>query len=163
MSDKTYTLTAPDGRSAELPAMSGTVGPDVVNIGSLYKQLGIFTYDPGFVSTGSCESEITFIDGNEGVLMYRGYPVEQLAEHSPFVEVCYLLLNGVLPTADELDPFTDSIRRHTLLNESLLRFYNGFNHAPHPMAMVSGVVGSMSAFYPHSPDPHHPPLIHASH
>ncbi|MEO0616114.1 MAG: citrate synthase [Pseudomonadota bacterium] len=152
MSDKTYTLTAPDGRSAELPAMSGTVGPDVVNIGSLYKQLGIFTYDPGFVSTGSCESEITFIDGNEGVLMYRGYPVEQLAEHSHFVEVCYLLLNGVLPTADELDQFTDSIRRHTMLNESLLRFYNGFHHDAHPMAMVSGVVGSMSAFYHDSTD-----------
>ena len=152
MSDKTYTLTAPDGRSAELPAMSGTVGPDVVNIGSLYKQLGIFTYDPGFVSTGSCESEITFIDGNEGVLMYRGYPVEQLAEHSHFVEVCYLLLNGVLPTADELDQFTDSIRRHTMLNESLLRFYNGFPHDAPPMAMVSGVVGSMSAFYHDSTD-----------
>ncbi|MEO1116892.1 MAG: citrate synthase [Pseudomonadota bacterium] len=152
MSDKTYTLTAPDGRSAELAAMSGTVGPDVVNIGSLYKQLGIFTYDPGFVSTGSCESEITFIDGNEGVLMYRGYPVEQLAEHSHFVEVCYLLLNGVLPTADELDQFTDSIRRHTMLNESLLRFYNGFHHDAHPMAMVSGVVGSMSAFYHDSTD-----------
>ncbi|MEL6448399.1 MAG: citrate synthase [Pseudomonadota bacterium] len=152
MSDKTYTLTAPDGRFAELAAMSGTVGPDVVNIGSLYKQLGIFTYDPGFVSTGSCESEITFIDGNEGVLMYRGYPVEQLAEHSHFVEVCYLLLNGVLPTADELDQFTDSIRRHTMLNESLLRFYNGFHHDAHPMAMVSGVVGSMSAFYHDSTD-----------
>ena len=154
MSDKAYTLTAPDGTVTELPVLSGTVGPDVVNIGSLYRDQGVFTYDPGFVSTGSCDSKITFIDGQEGVLMYRGYPVEQLAKHSHYVEVAYLLLHGELPTAVQLDEFTDSIRRHTMLNESLLRFYNGFHYDAHPMAMVSGVVGSMSAFYHDSTDIH---------
>ncbi|MEM7612149.1 MAG: citrate synthase [Pseudomonadota bacterium] len=152
MSDKHYTLTSPDGKTTELPVKSGTEGPDVVNIGSLYREQGVFTYDPGFVSTGSCDSKITFIDGNEGVLMYRGYPVEQLAKDSHYLEVSYLLLNGHLPSADELDGFTDSIRHHTMLNESLLRFFNGFHHDAHPMAMVSGVVGSMSAFYHDSTD-----------
>ncbi|MEL6868470.1 MAG: citrate synthase [Pseudomonadota bacterium] len=152
MTDKFYTLTSPDGKATQLPVRSGTTGPDVVSIGSLYKDQGVFTYDPGFVSTGSCESQITFIDGNEGVLMYRGYPVEQLAASSHYIEVCYLLLNGELPTASELEEFTDSIRHHTMLNESLLRFYNGFHYDAHPMAMVSGVVGSMSAFYHDSTD-----------
>ncbi|MEL7309888.1 MAG: citrate synthase [Pseudomonadota bacterium] len=156
MSDNAYKLTAPDGKSTELPVLTGTTGPDVINIGGLYRDLGVFTYDPGFVSTGSCDSKITFIDGNEGVLMYRGYPVEQLAKHSHFIEVCYLLLHGELPSATQLDEFTDSIRRHTMLNESLLRFYNGFHHDAHPMAMVSGVVGSMSAFYHDSTDIHDP-------
>ncbi|MEL7022466.1 MAG: citrate synthase [Pseudomonadota bacterium] len=156
MTDNAYKLTAPDGKSTELPVLTGTSGPDVINIGGLYRDLGVFTYDPGFVSTGSCDSKITFIDGNEGVLMYRGYPVEQLAKHSHFIEVCYLLLHGELPTATQLDEFTDSIRRHTMLNESLLRFYNGFHHDAHPMAMVSGVVGSMSAFYHDSTDIHDP-------
>lgn len=158
MTNKSYTLTAPDGTVTELPAYSGTVGPDVIDIGHLYKEQGVFTYDPGFVSTGSCQSGITFIDGNEGILMYRGYPVEQLAKHSHYVEVSYLLLNGELPTATQLDQFTDSIRHHTMLNESLLRFFNGFHHDAHPMAMVSGVVGSMSAFYHDSTnisDPRH--------
>ncbi|MEM8547745.1 MAG: citrate synthase, partial [Pseudomonadota bacterium] len=131
---------------------SGTVGPDVVSIGSLYKDQGVFTYDPGFVSTGSCESKITFIDGQEGVLMYRGYPVEQLAASSHYMEVSYLLLNGELPTSAQLEEFTDSIRRHTMINESMLRFFNGFHYDAHPMAMISGVVGSMSAFYHDSTD-----------
>lgn len=152
MTDKTYKLTAPDGTSTDLPVLSGTCGPDVVNIGSLYRDQGVFTYDPGFVSTGSCDSKITFIDGNEGVLMYRGYPVEQLAAKSDYVEVCYLLLHGELPTESQLDEFTDSIRRHTMINESLLRFFNGFHYDAHPMAMISGVVGSMSAFYHDSTD-----------
>ncbi len=156
MTDKSYTLTAPDGSSAQLPVMSGSAGPDVISIGSLYKDMGVFTYDPGFVSTGSCDSKITFIDGNEGVLMYRGYPVEQLAANSHYIEVAYLLLNAELPTSGELDEFTDSIRHHTMLNESLLRFFNGFHHDAHPMAMVSGVVGSMSAFYHDSTDINNP-------
>ncbi|MEM9172089.1 MAG: citrate synthase [Pseudomonadota bacterium] len=147
MTDKHFTLTSPDGKATQLPVRQGTTGPDVVSIGSLYKEQGVFTYDPGFVSTGSCESKITFIDGQEGILMYRGYPVEQLAASSHYMEVAYLLLNGDLPTRNELDEFTDSIRHHTMINESMLRFFNGFHYNAHPMAMISGVVGSMSAFY----------------
>ena len=108
MSKDAYTLTSPDGKSMELPIRKGSTGPDVIEIGRLFAEQGVFTYDPGFVSTGSCDSEITFIDGNEGVLMYRGYPVEQLAEHSNFIEVAYLLLYGDLPTAKELDEFNTS-------------------------------------------------------
>ena len=113
----------------------------------LYKEHGAFTYDPGFVATGSCESDITFIDGEKGVLMYRGYPVEQLAAHSSFMEVCWLLLNGDLPTADELAGFENTIRRHTMLNEGMLNFFKGFRYDAHPMAQLSAVVGSMSAYY----------------
>jgi citrate synthase len=156
MSDKSYTLTSPEGNSIELPVLTGSEGPEVVDIGSLYRDMGVFTYDPGFVSTGSCESKITFIDGNEGVLAYRGYPVEQLAKHSHFIEVAYLLLYGSLPTATELAEFTHSIGHHTMINEALLRFFNGFHHDAHPMAMVSGVVGSMSAFYHDSMDINNP-------
>lgn len=131
----------------ELPVRKGTTGPDVIEIGRLYAEQGVFTYDPGFVSTGSCDSDITFIDGKEGVLMYRGYPVEQLAKHSSFVEVAYLLLYGELPSADELASFETSIRHHSMLNEGMLRFFNGFRYDAHPMAVVSAVVGSMSAYY----------------
>lgn len=131
----------------ELPVRKGTTGPDVIEIGRLYTEQGVFTYDPGFVSTGSCDSDITFIDGKEGVLMYRGYPVEQLAKHSSFVEVAYLLLYGELPSADELASFETSIRHHSMLNEGMLRFFNGFRYDAHPMAVVSAVVGSMSAYY----------------
>ncbi len=148
MSDKTLTIVSDkDGTRLEMPVRSGTVGPDVVDIGALYKQLGVFTLDPGFVSTASCESAITYIDGDEGVLLYRGYPVDQLAERSSFLEVAYLLLNGELPTRAELEHFTHIIPTHTMINETLLRFFNGFHHNAHPMAMVSAVVGSMSAFY----------------
>lgn len=147
MSKNVYTLTAPDGTTIELPAHAGSMGPDVIDIGSLYKKLGVFTYDPGFVATASCDSDITFIDGKKGVLMYRGYPVEQLAAQSNFIEVAYLLLYGELPTADQLDGFDESIRRHTMLNEGMLRFFNGFRHNAHPMAVLSAVVGSMSAYY----------------
>ncbi len=147
MSKDAYTLTSPSGETIELPVHSGSLGPDVIDIGALYKQQGVFTYDPGFVSTGSCSSEITFIDGAEGKLMYRGYPVEQLAQQSNYIEVAYLLLHGELPSESELAEFTDTIRRHTMVNETILRFFNGFRYDAHPMAMVSAVVGSMSAVY----------------
>jgi citrate synthase len=148
MSKDSYTLTRPDGTSSvELPVRKGTLGPDVVDIGRLYREQGVFTYDPGFVATGSCESAITYIDGDEGVLLYRGYHVVQLAERSNFVEVAYLLLYGELPTPDELSKFDTSIRTHTMLNEGMLRFFNGFRYDAHPMAMLSAVVGSMSAYY----------------
>jgi len=147
MSQDAYRLISPDGKELELPAHKGTTGPDVIDIGSLYKEHGFFTYDPGFVATGSCKSDITFIDGEKGVLMYRGYPVEQLAEHSSFMEVCWLLLNGELPTSDELAAFEETIRRHTMLNEGMLNFFKGFRYDAHPMAQLSAVVGSMSAYY----------------
>ena len=156
MSQDAYRLISPDGKELELPAHKGTTGPDVIDIGRLYKEHGVFTYDPGFVATGSCKSDITFIDGNEGVLMYRGYPVEQLAEKSNFIEVAYLLLYGELPTADELEEFNTSITRHTMLNEGMLRFFNGFRYDAHPMAVVSAVVGSMSAYYHDTMDVNNP-------
>ena len=147
MSKDAYTLTSPDGKTTELPLRDGSMGPRVIDIGKLYKEQGVFTYDPGFVSTGSCDSDITFIDGEKGVLMYRGYPVEQLAENSNFIEVAFLLLYGELPTADQLAKFNESISRHTMLNEGMLRFFNGFRYDAHPMAVLSAVVGSMSAYY----------------
>ena len=147
MSNKTYKLTGETGSSAELRVYSGTLGPAVADVRNLDAQENIFTFDPGFASTASCKSTITFIDGNEGVLLYRGYPVEQLAKSSSFIEVCYLLLYGELPTQAELEKFDNSIRTHTMINETMLRLFNGFHHDAHPMAMVSGVVGSMSAFY----------------
>ncbi len=153
MTDKRYTLT--DSGSAEpleLPLREPTVGPGVVDVTRLYAERGIFTYDPGFAATASCESSITYIDGETGVLMYRGYPIEQLAEQSSFIEVAYLLLHGELPNSAQLEDFDNSIRTHTMINESLLRFFNGFHHNAHPMAMVSGVVASMSAFYHDSTD-----------
>ncbi len=147
MSKDTFRLINPAGDEMELPIRKGTVGPDVIDVGELYRTKGVFTYDPGFVSTGSCDSDITFIDGEKGILMYRGYPVEQLAEHSNFLEVAYLLLHGDLPTSDELDGFDNTIRRHTMLNEGMLNFFKGFRYDAHPMAMLSAVVGSMSAYY----------------
>lgn len=147
MSEDVYTLSSPDGSSMELPVRKGTVGPNVLDVGSLYRDQRVFTYDPGFVSTGSCESDITYIDGDEGVLMYRGYPVEQLAKKSNFIEVAYLLLYGELPTAEELQSFDTTIRTHTMLNEGMLRFFHGFRYDAHPMAQLSAVVGSMSAYY----------------
>jgi citrate synthase len=147
MSENVFKLTSPDGSESELPVRKGTVGPDVVDIARLYKEQGVFTYDPGFVSTGSCESDITFIDGEQGILMYRGYPVEQLAAHSSFIEVSYLLLHGELPTVSELADFDNTIRVHTMLNEGMLSFFKGFRYDAHPMAMLSAVVGSMSAYY----------------
>ncbi len=147
MSEDTYKLVAPDGTEVELPVHSGTLGPDLVDIGRLYRDQGVFTYDPGFLATGSCDSEITFIDGAKGVLLYRGYPIEQLAKQSNFLEVAYLLLHAELPSASELQQFDTTVRTHTMLNEGMLRFFAGFRYDAHPMAMLSAVVGSMSAYY----------------
>src|SRR5210317_119873 len=156
MSQDVYRLISPNGTESELPVRSGTTGPDLIDIARLYKEHGVFTYDPGFVATGSCKSDITFIDGEEGVLMYRGYPVEQLAKHSSFMEVCWLLLNGELPTTDELAQFEETIRRHTMLNEGMLNFFKGFRYDAHPMAQLSAVVGSMSAYYHEEMDASNP-------
>jgi len=147
MSKEAFRLVSPSGSEMELPVLKGTTGPDLIDISRLYREMGVFTYDPGYVATGSCESDITFIDGEEGILMYRGYPVEQLAEHSSFIEVSYLLLNGELPTKEQLEEFDTTIRMHTMLNEGMLNFFKGFRYDAHPMAMLSAVVGSMSAYY----------------
>jgi len=153
MSGKKFELTDPaTGKKSELETLSGTVGPDVLNIATLAKDHGVFTFDPGFMVTASCESRIAYIDGDQGVLLYRGYPVEQLAERSSFLEVAYLLLYGDLPAPKQLAGFTHSICYHTMINEALLRFFNGFQSNAHPMAMVSAVVASMSAFYHDSMD-----------
>ena len=147
MSTKYELKNLTTGKSTQLDSMSGTIGPDVLNISNLIKDLNVFTFDPGFMATASTESKITYIDGDAGVLLYRGYPVEQLAEKSSFLEVAALLINGSLPTKQELDRFQDSIMRHTMVNEQLLHFFRGFHHNAHPMAMVSAVVASMAAFY----------------
>jgi citrate synthase len=148
MTNESYTLIHPEsGEQVSLPVLTPVAGPPVIDVTKIYSQVGAFTFDPGFAATASCESAVTYIDGEAGILQYRGYPIEQLAESSTFIEVAYLLLHGELPTAAELAEFDHSIRTHTMLNESLLRFYNGFHHNAHPMAMVSGVVASMSAFY----------------
>jgi citrate synthase len=157
MADKNLKLTDPaTGKTSELPVLKGTLGPSVVNIAAVPKDHGVFTFDPGFMATASCESRITFIDGDQGVLLYRGYPVEQLAERSSFIEVGYLLINGELPNAQQLAEFTRNIVHHTMINEALLRFFNGFHYNAHPMAMVSAVVASMSAFYHDSMDINNP-------
>ena len=151
MADKHAKLTVGD-KELELPVLAGTTGPDVVDIRKLYAQSGMFTYDPGYTSTASCESALTYIDGDEGVLLHRGYPIGQLAEHSSFMEVSYLLLNGELPEKSELDEFTSTITRHTMLHEQLAQFYRGFRRDAHPMAIMCGVVGALSAFYHDSTD-----------
>jgi citrate synthase len=130
----------------------GSLGPSVLDISSLYKQSGRFTYDPGFTSTAACESQITFIDGDEGVLLYRGYPIDELAEHGDFLETCYLLLYGDLPTKSQKDDFDTRVTRHTMLHEQMARFYTGFRRDAHPMAIMCGVVGALSAFYHDSTD-----------
>jgi citrate synthase len=145
------TLVAGGGRH-ELPIRSGTLGPDVVDITTLYPETGYFTYDPGFTSTASCESKITFIDGDKGVLLYRGYPIDQLAEHGSFMETCYLLLYGELPTPEQYETFRQLIVRHTMVHEQMTRFYTGFRRDAHPMAVMVGVVGALSAFYHDSID-----------
>jgi citrate synthase len=153
MSSKTITVTNNQtGQSVELPLLDGSQGPSVVDIEKLYREMGIFTFDPGFVSTGSCRSEITYIDGEEGILQYRGYPIEQLAEKSHFLECAYLLMYGELPNEAKLSEFTRIISTHTMLNETLKDFYDGFHHDAHPMAVMVGVVGSLSAFYHDSLD-----------
>ncbi|MBE7186304.1 MAG: citrate (Si)-synthase [Methylobacterium mesophilicum] len=143
---------AVDGRNAELTTLTGTIGPDVVDISSLYKNTGVFTYDPGFSSTASCESKITYIDGDEGVLLHRGYPIEQLAERGDFLETCYLLLYGELPTEREKADFHFRVTHHTMVHEQMSRFLSGFRRDAHPMAIMVGSVGALSAFYHDSTD-----------
>jgi citrate synthase len=152
MSTKYELKNLANGKVTELQAVSGTIGPDVLNIGALLKDHGVFTFDPGFMGTASTESKITYIDGDVGMLLYRGYPVEQLAEKSSFLEVANLLIYGSLPTKAQLAAFQNSIMRHTMVNEQLLRFFQGFHHDAHPMAMVSAMVASMAAFYHDSTD-----------
>jgi citrate synthase len=147
MADKTATLKLPDGKSLEFPVLSGSTGPDVVDIRPLYAKSGMFTYDPGFLSTASCTSAITYIDGDAGILLYRGYPIEQLAQHCDFLEVCYLLLNGELPDTKQKKEFVDIVTHHTMVHEQLARLYQGFRRDAHPMAVMVGVVGALSAFY----------------
>ncbi len=151
MADKQATLDL-GGQTQEFPVLQGSVGPDVVDIRKLYGTTGKFTYDPGYKSTASCESALTYIDGEEGVLLHRGYPIGQLAENSSFMEVSYLLLNGELPSQDELDDFTYTITRHTMVHDQLRQFYQGFRRDAHPMAIMCGVVGALSAFYHDSTD-----------
>ncbi|NJM51298.1 MAG: citrate synthase [Sphingomonadales bacterium] len=151
MSDDTATLKL-GSESYEFPVFKGTQGPDVVDIRKLYGQTGNFTFDPGFTSTASCESALTFIDGDEGILLHRGYNIEQLSEQSSFMEVSYLLLNGELPSKAELEDFSYTISRHTMLHEQLATFYKGFRRDAHPMAIMCGVVGALSAFYHDSTD-----------
>ena len=151
MSDKVAKLTIGD-KTYEFPMLSGSVGPDVIDIRSLYAQTGLFTYDPGFTSTAACDSSITYIDGDAGELMYRGYPIDQLAEKSSYLEVCYLLLYGELPTAAQLDDFVNRVTRHTMVHEQMHFFFRGFRRDAHPMAVVVGVVGAMAAFYHDSID-----------
>ena len=146
------TLTYDDGKILELPVYGGTIGPDVIDIRALYGKTGKFTYDPGFLSTASCGSKITYIDGDEGVLMYRGYPIEQLATNCDFLEVCYLLLKGELPNAGQKKDFDRTVAVHTMVHEQLARLYQGFRRDSHPMSVMVGVVGALSAFYHDSLD-----------
>jgi citrate synthase len=139
-------------KSYNFPVYEGTIGPDVVDISKLYGQAGVFTYDPGFTSTGSCESKITYIDGDEGILLYRGFPIEQLAENGDFLETCYLLLYGELPTAAQKTDFDYRINHHTMVHEQMTRFFQGFRRDAHPMAIMTGSVGALSAFYHDSTD-----------
>lgn len=150
-SKKTATLTI-DGQSYELPILSPTAGPDVIDIRKLYAQAGVFTYDPGFTSTAACDSTITFIDGDKGELLHRGYPIDQLAEQSHYLEVCYALLYGELPDAKTLEEFETLVSRHTMIHEQMHNFFRGFRRDAHPMATMVGVVGAMSAFYHDSTD-----------
>ena len=148
--DKTASVTLTDpksGKSFDYSVLKGSVGPDVIDIRKLYAETGYFTYDPGFTSTGSCESKITFIDGDKGVLLYRGYPIAQLAEKSDFMEVCYLLLNGELPNVAQKNEFVHHITYHSMLHEQINYFYRGFRRDSHPMAVMCGVVGALAAFY----------------
>jgi citrate synthase len=151
MTDRKAILNVEGRDPIELPILQGSMGPEVIDVRNLGKA-GYFTFDPGFLSTASCESEITFIDGEEGVLLHRGYPIEQLAEHSSFLEVCYLLLYGELPNSEEMDEFEHIITHHTMVHEQVHHLYNGFRRDSHPMAIMCGVVGAMSAFYHDSLD-----------
>src|SRR6202795_1864214 len=149
----TMTLTDNStGKSIDLPVLEGSVGPKVIDVRSLYAKTGYFTYDPGFMATAACRSSITYIDGDEGILMYRGYPIQELADKSDFLEVAYLLLNGELPSADQKTQFVDDITHHTMVHEQIATFFRGFRRDAHPMAVLCGVVGALSAFYHDSTD-----------
>jgi citrate synthase len=151
MTDRTATLNFSDGSpSVSFPILTGTVGPEVIDIRTLYGKTGKFTYDPGFLSTASCQSAITYIDGDKGELLYRGYPIEELATRCDFLETCYLLLYGELPTLDQRDRFVQLVTKHTMVNEKMQFFLRGFRRDAHPMAVMTGLVGAMSAFYPDS-------------
>ncbi|MGE0517303.1 MAG: citrate synthase, partial [Hyphomicrobiaceae bacterium] len=143
-----------NNKQIQMPVRSGVIGPDVIDVARLYRDTGCFTYDPGFTSTANCSSKITYIDGDEGVLLYRGYPIEQLAETSSFIEVCYLLLNGELPSKAQLAQFDSTISHHTMVHEQLTRFFTGFRRDAHPMAIMCGIVGALSAFYHDSTNIH---------
>ncbi|UDF29493.1 UNVERIFIED_ORG: citrate (Si)-synthase [Roseateles sp. XES5] len=145
-----------DGKTVELPTRSGTIGPDVIDIGTLYKHTGAFTYDPGFLSTASCNSTITYIDGDKGELLYRGYPIEQLAVNCDYLETCYLLLYGELPNQTQKDNFVERVTKHTMVNEQMQFFLRGFRRDAHPMAVMTGLVGAMSSFYHDSTDINNP-------
>jgi citrate synthase len=146
-SSKKAVLQYGDGKSVDFPVLDGSIGPEVIDIRSLYGKTGMFTYDPGYLSTASCSSKITYIDGDQGVLLYRGYAIEDLATRCDFLEVCYLLLNGELPTKKEKDEFVGIVTHHTMVHEQLARLYQGFRRDAHPMAVMVGVVGALSAFY----------------
>src|SRR3989441_3001305 len=150
-SNKTATLTV-GNKTYDFPILSGTVGPDVIDIAKLYAQAGMFTYDPGFTSTGSCQSKITYIDGDAGILEYRGYPIEQLAEKGDFLETCYLLLYGELPTKAQKEDFDNRVIHHTMVHEQMARFFQGFRRDAHPMAIMVAAVGALAAFYHDSTD-----------
>ena len=135
------------GKEVEYPLLKGVLGADTVDLRNLYKDFGCFIYDPGFTVTASCKSKITYIDGDNGILLYRGYPIEQLAEHCEFMEVAYLLMNGELPNTAQLRDFNEEISDRAIIHESLRKFFDGFHYDAHPMAMLVGVVGSLSAFY----------------
>lgn len=157
MSDKIIRIIDPGtGREKEFPLIEGTEGPATINISSLYEDLGYFTYDPGFMSTASCKSTITYIDGDQGILRYRGYAIEDLAENCRFLEVAFLLLYGDLPDADEITGFEERVTQHTLINENLKSFFSGFHYDAHPMAVMTAVVGSLSAFYHDNIDIYNP-------
>jgi len=151
MTESVAKLTIGD-KTYEFPVLSGTVGPNVIDIRSLYAQTGLFTYDPGFTSTAACDSAITYIDGDAGELMYRGYPIAELADGSNYLEVCYLLLYGELPNKVQMEDFSERVTRHTMVHEQMHYFYRGFRRDAHPMAIVCGVVGAMAAFYHDSTD-----------
>src|ERR1035437_4840612 len=148
---KTGTITV-GNKNWDFPVYDGTIGPEVLDIAKLYNESGMFTYDPGFTSTASCESKITYIDGDLGVLLYRGYPIDQLAEHGDFLETCYLLLYGELPTPQQKHDFDYRVTRHTMVHEQMARFFQGFRRDAHPMAVMTGCIGALSAFYHDSTD-----------
>src|SRR5215207_8339563 len=155
---KAASLATGDGVKADFPVLAGTLGPDVIDVRKLYGQTGLFTYDPGFTSTASCSSKITYIDGDEGILLHRGYTIEDLAKNSSFLEVAYLILNGELPKPAELDNFMSGVTYHTMLHEQIQFLFRGFRRDAHPMAVMIGVVGALSAFYYEdlrTDDPHH--------